>query len=86
MAKKDWPTAVKQLRAAQKVRRLGGAQATQLATAQYEMGSYQDALETVAKALKRWPESGELIRLQGKISSKLSATPRKTTGYERIED
>ncbi len=85
-AKKDHAAVVKYLRAVQKIRRLPTPQVVQLAGAQLALGHYQDALETCAKGLKRAPDSAELIRLQAQISSKLSATPRKTTGYERIED
>ena len=84
--KRDHNTVVKQLRALQKIRRLSTPQVVQLASAQLALAHYQDALETCAKGLKRAPESAELIRLQAQISSKLSATPRKNTGYERIED
>ena len=85
-AKKDHAQVVKHLRAVQKQRRLSTAQVAQLAQAQLDLGHYQDALETCAKGLKRAPDSAELIRLQAKISSKLSATPRKNAGYERIEE
>jgi uncharacterized protein HemY len=85
-AKKDYTAVVKHLRAVQKQRRLSTPQVVQLTQAQLELGHYQDALETCAKGLKRAPDSAELIRLQAQISSKLSATPRKKTGYERIED
>jgi serine/threonine protein kinase len=86
VAKKDHAAVVKHLRALQKIRRLPTPQVVQLAGAQLALAHYQDALETCAKGLKRAPESAELIRLQAQISSKLSATPRKNTGYERIED
>ena len=85
-SKKDHGAVIKHLRAVQKQRRLSTPQMVQLAQAQLELGHYQDALETCAKGLKRAPDSAELIRLQAQISSKLSANPRKKSGYERIED
>lgn len=85
-SKKDHGSVIKHLRALAKQRRLSTQQMIQLAQAQYEQKHYQDALETCAKGLKRSPDSAELIRLQAQISSKLSATPRKKPGYERIED
>jgi len=85
-AKKDPSGVLKHLRAVQKQRRLSTPQMVQLAQAQLTLGHYQDALETCAKGLKRAPDSAELIRLQAQISSKLSATPSKKSGYERIED